>query len=53
MTNTGKRRLGVFGTGVIMTLIAVAIVWCVAGAVREATEPVPGWKPTPTATTKK
>lgn len=48
-----RRRLSTFGTAAIVTFLALAIVFLVAGALNDATKPVPGWVPTPSATVKK
>lgn len=47
-----KRKLGLAATAGIVTFLAGMIVVIVASAVREATKPVPGWQPTPSATAK-
>jgi hypothetical protein len=50
---TAKQSFGLFGTAVIVTFLAGMIVLLVAGAVREATKPVPGWTASPSPTAQK
>ena len=47
-----RQRLSLFGTSAIVTFLAVAIALLIAGAVNDATKPVPGWVPTPSPTAK-
>lgn len=44
------RNLSLLGTATITVIGALAVVILVAGALHDATKPVPGWMPTPSAT---